>query len=83
MEKAILRDLGKLNNYFHELNLLKLNIKNPFDETTQDTLLKFYASQIIPGLEILDRNNFIHFDDKSENILIITRLILKSPILVF
>lgn len=77
MEKAILRDLGKLNNYYHEHNLLKLKLDYPFDEQMEDTLLRYYARQIIDGLEILNRNNFVHFDIKPDNILITVNLILK------
>jgi len=77
MEKAILRDLGKLNNYFHEHNLLKLKIENPFDEPLEDTLLRYYAKQIVDGFETLNRNNYIHFDIKPDNILITVNLTLK------
>ena len=77
MEKAILRDLGKLNNYFHEHNLLKLKIENIFDEQLEDTLLRYYTRQIVDGLEILDRNNYVHFDIKPDNILITANLVLK------
>ena len=77
MEKAILRDLGKLNNYFHEHNLLKLKIENLFDEQLEDTLLRYYTRQIVDGLEILDRNDFVHFDIKPDNILITANLVLK------
>lgn len=77
MEKAILRDLGKLNEYYHRHNLLKLIYEDPFDEKTGDNLLRFYSKQIINSLEILDRNDFVHFDIKPENILIAMNLILK------
>ena len=77
MEKAILRDLGKLNEYFHRHNLLKLIYEEPFDEKSGDYLLKFYAKQIINGLETLDRNDFVHFDIKPENLLVTVNLILK------
>ena len=77
MEKAILRDLGKLNNYFHEHNLLKLKIEGLFDEQLEDTLLRYYTRQIVDGLEILDRNNYVHFDIKPDNILITANLVLK------
>jgi serine/threonine protein kinase len=77
MEKAILRDLGKLNEYFHRHNLLKLIYEDPFDEKSGDYLLKFYAKQIINGLETLDRNDFVHFDIKPENLLVTVNLIRK------
>ena len=77
MEKAILRDLGKLNNYFHEHNLLKLKIEKPFDEPLEDTLLRYYAKQMVDGLEVLGRNNYVHFDIKPDNVLITINLALK------
>lgn len=76
MEKAILRDLGKLNEYFHKHNLLKL-IADTFYQDISDNLLRFYAKQIIDGLEILDRNYFVHFDIKPENLLITMNLNIK------
>ena len=77
MEKAILRDLDKLNSYFHKYNLLKLKIDNPFDEKLEDTLLRYYARQIVFGLETLFMNNYVHFDIKPDNILITVNLTLK------
>ena len=77
MEKAILRDLGKLNNYFHDHNLLKLKVEKIFDEPLSDTLLRYYAKQIIDALETLSRNNYVHFDIKPDNILITVNLTLK------
>ena len=76
MEKAVLRDLGKLIDFHHNHNLLKV-IYFPFDEPTSDNLLRFYARQIINALELLDRNNFVHFDLKPENLLISMNLIIK------
>lgn len=76
MEKAILRDLGKLNDYFHNHNLLKL-IYQPFLEPAGDFLMRFYAKQIINALEILNRGDFVHFDLKPENLLISVNLIIK------
>jgi len=76
MEKAILRDLGKLNDYYHNHNLLKL-IFNPFNELCGDNLLRFYCKQIINAMEVLDRGNFVHFDIKPENLLISISLIIK------
>ena len=68
MEKAILRDLAKLNDYFHNHNLLKL-IYHPFLEPSGDFLMRFYSRQIINALEILNRGDFVHFDLKPENLL--------------
>ena len=76
MEKAILRDLGKLNEFYHRHNLLKL-IFDPFDEPSGDCLLRFYSRQIINALEALDRNYYIHYDIKPENLLITINLIIK------
>ena len=76
MEKAILRDLGKLNEYYYMHNLLKL-IFQSFEEECGDNLLRFYAIQIIDGLEKLDRSYFVHFDLKPENILINLNLKVK------
>ena len=77
MDKAVLRDLGKINEFYHRHNLLKLIYYEPFDEKAGDNLLRFYAKQIINGLETLDRNDFVHFDIKPENLLITVNLILK------
>ena len=76
MEKAILRDLGKLNNSYFFYNLLKL-IYEPFDEQLGDNLLRFYSKQIIDGLETLNRYNYVHFDLKPENCLITFNLNVK------
>ena len=76
MEKAALRDLGKINEALHKHNLLKI-IYNPFDEVLGDNLLRFYSKQIINALELLDRNYYIHNDIKPENILITNNLIVK------
>ena len=77
MEKASLRDLGKLNEYYNKYNLLKLIKEDVFDEKIGDNLLRFYAKQIIDGLEILDRNYLVHFDIKPDNLLITLNLIIK------
>ena len=76
MEKAILRDLGKLTDYFHNHNLLKL-IFNPFNEVAGDNLIRFYSKQIVNAMEILHRSNYVHFDLKPENLLISISLIIK------
>ena len=77
MEKAVLRDLGKLNEYYHHHNLLKLIYNDPFDEKSGDNLLRFYSRQIINALQVLDLNNYIHFDIKPENLLVTMNLIIK------
>ena len=77
MEKAILNDLGKLNIFFHNKNLLRLIFKNAFNKELSDSLLRFYTKQLINGFAILYKNNFVHFDIKPENILITNNLTLK------
>ena len=76
MEKAILRDLGKLSDFYHNHNLLKL-IGFPFNEKAGNNLMRFYALQIINALENLNRNHMVHFDLKPENLLISLSLIVK------
>ena len=76
MEKAVLRDLGKLTDFYHNHNLLKL-IFPPFDQNTSDNLLRFYALQIMNALELLNRNKLVHFDLKPENLLITINLTIK------
>ena len=69
MEKALLRDLGKLAIYLQENNFLKL-INNPFFEIIGNNLVKYITKEIVKGLETLDRNELVHYDLKLENILI-------------
>ena len=76
MDKAVLRDLGKLNEFFHRHSLLKL-IFDSFDDNSGDFLLRFYSRQVIRGLEILDRNDYVHFDIRPENLLITVNLVVK------
>ena len=76
MEKAALKDLGKINEFLHKYNLLKI-IFNPFVEVLGDNLLRFYSKQIINALELLDRNYYVHNDIKPENILVTYNLIVK------
>ena len=76
MRKAVLRDIDRLNVFFHTHNLLKV-LYNPFDEVLGDNLLRFYIKQIINALELLDRNYFIHNNLKLENILVTNYLVIK------
>ena len=76
MEKAVLRDMGKLSEFYHHYNLLKL-IYEPFYEPVGDNLLRFYSRQIINALEVLNRNYLVHYDLKPDNLLIAINLILK------
>ena len=75
MEKALIKDLGTLNKYLHN-NFFKL-INKPFLEEMGNNFLKFFVKQIVQGLEILERNELVHFDIKPENILIQSGLSLK------
>ena len=82
MEKAILRDLGKLNEFYYRHNLLKLiKLKKDdsyiFDEDTGDNLIRFYARQIINALGAINQNNYIHFDIKPENLLVSDNSIIR------
>jgi serine/threonine protein kinase len=76
MEKAILRDLGKLNEFYFKHNLLK-TIYEPFKEKVGDNLLRFYGRQVINALLTLYLNYYVHFDIKPENLLILTNLVIK------
>ena len=76
MEKAVLRDLGKLNEFYFRHNLLKM-IYNPFRGFTGDIFLRFYAKQIVNAIKTLDENYYVHYDLKLENLLMITNLIIK------
>jgi serine/threonine protein kinase len=77
MEKALLRDLGKLSEFYHKHNLLKLIDKSAFYEELGNSLLRFYTRQIVHGLEALDRNYYVHFDIKPENLLVTINLEVK------
>ena len=76
MEKAVLRDLGKLNEFYFRHNLLKV-INNPFKKFTGEIFLRFYARQIVNAIKTLDENYYVHYDLKLENLLMITNLIIK------
>ena len=76
MEKAVLKDIGTLISFLNEKNLLKL-INNPFNNSYENNLLRFFATQIIFGLETLERSELVHFDIKPENLLITSGLNLK------
>ena len=76
MEKAILRDMYQLINFYKNRNLMKLKFEFPFDEPMEDNLVRFFAKQIIDALEIFERNNYSN-NIKYENILVSANLILK------
>jgi len=77
MEKALLRDLGKLSEFYHNYNLLKLINISAFDEELGNSLLRYYTRQIVHGMEALDRNYYVHFDIKPENLLVTINLDVK------
>ena len=76
MEYA-LTDLFNLNKDLYENNKLKLIITPPFEGEVSDNLIRFFAYEIIKGLESLDRQNYFHFDIKPDNFLIVKGLIPK------
>jgi serine/threonine protein kinase len=77
MEKAMLRDLGKLSEFYFKHNLLKLIDENSFGEQLGENLLRFYTKQIINSMKTLDDNYLVHFDIKPENLLITINLVIK------
>ena len=76
MEKAKLKSLDNLITHLYKDNYFCLIYKAPF-EIIGENLLRFFTKNIISGLEILNRANFIHFDIKPQNILICSELITK------
>ena len=76
MEKAPLKDLKTFINNLRYQNILKLIFLNPFD-LIGDNFLRFLFKQVVEGLEVLDRGNYVHFDIKPKNILIFTNMIFK------
>ena len=77
MEYAKWKDLSKLTRALHDRNFLDLIYKKCFDEECSDTLLRFFARQIIDGMMTLYQNNYVHFDIKPQNILVLHNCILK------
>ena len=76
MEKALLKDLRTFSDNLRYQNILKLIFLNPFD-LIGDNFLRFLFKQVVEGLEVLDRGNYVHFDIKPKNILIFSNMILK------
>ena len=76
MEKAALKSLNNMKVNIHSEKIFKY-INSPFPDIFGNNLIKFYARQIIKGLELLERNELVHFQIKVENILIHTKLNLK------
>ena len=76
MEKAPLKDMNSFSDRLRYENILKLIFLDPFD-LIGDNFLRFLFKQIVEGLEVFDRGNYVHFDIKPNNILIFKSLILK------
>ena len=76
MEKAALKDLGKLTDFYFKHNLLK-TLYSPFYQHVGENLIRYYTFQIIKAMEIIEKNKFVHFDIKPENILVAVNLVLK------
>ena len=76
MEEADLKDL---KNYIENIFINKLNLiyMSPTNEVIGDNLLRFFTSQIVKSLEILDRNDYTHNDIKPCNFLMFKNLVLK------
>jgi len=72
MEKAILRDMERLTQFYFQHNFLS-TIYFPFKEKIGDNLLRFYVRQIINALLTLYQNNNI----KPSNLLISIKLAVK------
>lgn len=76
MEKAVLRDLGMLNEHLKRSNCFRLYNK-PFFEIIGNNLVKFLTKGIVKGLETLDRNELVHYNIKPSNLLITSELKIK------
>jgi serine/threonine protein kinase len=76
MEKAMLRDLDKLNEFYFRHNLLN-TLYYPFKEKIGDNLLRFYVRQIINGLLTLYQNYYVHFNIEPANLLLFSNLVIK------
>ena len=76
MEEAPSKSLDDFRNKISNNNYFNFIFESPF-EIIGDNLIRFFILQLVQGLEILERNNFCHFDIKPENILIFTNIILK------
>ena len=68
MEKA-LTNLTKLYDDLHNNKIFNL-INQPFFEIVGNNLMKYMTKDIVKGLETLDRNELVHYNLKTENLLI-------------
>ena len=76
MEKAFLRDLSLMATHIHKFHFLKI-INDPFIDFIGDNFMRFFIKQVAHGLEVLERNELVHFDLKPDNMLITRNLKLK------
>ena len=76
MEKAVLRDLSLMASHIHKFHFLKI-INKPFVDFIGDNFMRFFIKQVVHGLEVLERNELVHFDLKPDNMLITRNLKLK------
>ena len=75
MERAV---LGNLDRFFKFLREKQLNnINNAFLEIISDNLLRFFAKQMVKGLETLEKSEIVHLNIKAENLLLSYGLKLK------
>ena len=77
MEKAVLGNIGKFFDFLGDQYKNLSMINNPFPETISDNVLRFFATQIVKGLETLEESEIVHFNIKPENLLISLGLKLK------
>ena len=71
-----LKHLGDIIKMHEEQYIFGL-IHYPFSEIFGNNLIKYFTKDIVKGLETLDRNEFVHNDLKSENILMVPGMKLK------
>lgn len=76
MEKAELKDLSKVFEFFHHGNLLKL-IYFPYFLKSSENLVRYITKQIVNSFILLDLNDVAHFDIKPSNLLMFSNIIVK------
>lgn len=79
MEKATLGNVDRLNKCLqrdHGTFLIRL-LFNPFKQVVGNNLLRFFVVQMIKALEVLNRSNYVHFDIKLSNFLVLKNLTIK------
>ena len=75
LDKGILFDPLKINKLLYEQNKLGLINQNCFDKNISFSLLRFFCRQIILGLEIINSNFFVIYDELFKNKLITNDII--------